>query len=243
MWLDEPPGVVDEAVGKRRDTDGVAAGADRHALSSHARSQRIGRISAARQDFRAESVQRHRLSASRAASNAPGRPLPSSARIPIQVGIHYSRAYKLSRTSFNTVDAQDWRTWVHAMTETGKLGCFGGGSNVNSLTWAKTKRAYEEGQIAFRVDRALASRAAPRGLEVGPVGSLLGLVTVMALGAGIALGLFVTWWWFLAGGTFAAAVFGLSRQASIGTIRKAALLDERLFYALRDKKIIWFEKR
>lgn len=130
----------------------------------------------------------------------------------------------------------------HAMIEADRPTC-GRLRDINSLSWSKTKRAYEEGRIALHVDRRSALKTAINGTGTGFLISLLGVAMSAAIATGIALAAFLAWWWLFVGAAFAIVLLGLSHQVTIAAIRKAVFLDERLFLALRDKQIIWFEMR
>ncbi|WP_026789767.1 hypothetical protein [Pleomorphomonas oryzae] len=115
--------------------------------------------------------------------------------------------------------------------------------DINSLSWSKTKRAYEEGRIALHVDRRSALKTTFSGTGTGFLIFLLGIAMSAAIVTGIALAAFFAWWWLFVGAAFAILLLGLSHHVTITAIRKAVFLDERLFLVLRDKRIIRFEMR
>lgn len=129
------------------------------------------------------------------------------------------------------------------MTDVERSSYVGGPSDINSLTWAKTKRAYEEGWIAFSVNHRAALEATISQVDKSLLRSLLRMAMSAALVAGLALAAVLAWWWLLVGAAFAVVFLDLSRRATVAAIRKAVFLDERLFHTLRDKRIIWFDGR
>jgi len=125
----------------------------------------------------------------------------------------------------------------------GKRRAPGEKSGANSLTWAQTKRACDENDVVFYIDRGLALRATASGLNIGWFGSIIGMISFLGLVAGVAMAIFFSWWWLIAGTALAIACFRMYRDAAVRAVRRSAFLNEDLFYFLRDNKIIWFESR
>ena len=110
----------------------------------------------------------------------------------------------------------------------------------NAMSLSDTKRLVAEGTLELSIDRGLAIIAVRSGVPLTAAGKLANLLMIGLPIIGIVLAFVWAWWWALVGIASAIGNFHVARAECVKSVYSAAMSNDRLFTALRDRGVISF---
>lgn len=113
----------------------------------------------------------------------------------------------------------------------------------NGMSLSETKRLIAEGTLEPSIDRGLAIAAVRSGVPLSLGGKLANLLMIGAPILGLILALVWGWWWVLIGIAAGIGNFRIARAECVKAVCSAAMSNDRLFTALRDRGVISFRFR